>query len=250
MKYIESNQNPRVKKWKKLLTKKEREKSGQFLVEGFHLVEEALTNKLVDELIIRMDTDLPLKWDLESTEIYQVTDEIFSSITDTETPQGVVAVCKQPNFQMDINKMTHLLLIDRVQDPGNIGTMIRTADAAGFNAVILGEGCADLYSPKVVRSTQGSLFHLPIIKGSLAKWITKLKESDMHVLGTALQGAVPYREMEQPNRFALLMGNEGSGVSDELLRMTTQNVYIPILGKSESLNVAVAAGILMYGLRK
>jgi TrmH family RNA methyltransferase len=143
-----------------------------------------------------------------------------------------------------------LLLIDAVQDPGNIGTMIRTADAAGIDAVILGEGCADLYNPKVVRSTQGSLFHMPVIKGNLSEIIDELKQIGTPVYGTALEGASPFEEVEKSSRFALLVGNEGQGVSKELLEKTTKNLYIPIYGKSESLNVGIAAGILMYHLRK
>jgi TrmH family RNA methyltransferase len=249
LKYIESMQNARVKQWKKLLTKKDRDKSGLFLVEGFHLVEEALTHGLVEELILKEGTDLPLKWDLGAIELFTVHKEIFKAIADTDTPQGIAAVCRKPTFPELGTDITTALLIDRVQDPGNIGTMIRTADAAGFDAVILGDGCADAYSPKVVRSTQGSLFHIPILKGSLDIWVEKLKQSGVKVYGTALQGAKPYKEISAGNRFAILVGNEGSGVSKELLAKTDQNVYIPIHGKSESLNVAVAAGILMYALK-
>ncbi len=218
-------------------------------MEGFHLVEEALAHGLVEELILKEGTDLPLTWDLKAVELYTVHKDIFKAIADTDTPQGIAAVCKKPTFsdlEMDISTA---LLIDRVQDPGNIGTMIRTADAAGFDAVILGDGCADPYSPKVVRSTQGSLFHIPILKGNLETWIENLQQSGVKVYGTALQGAKPYREISKADRFAILVGNEGSGVSKEFLAKTDQNVYIPIYGKSESLNVAVAAGILMYGLK-
>lgn len=249
MKYIESMQNARVKQWKKLLTKKDRDKSGLFLVEGFHLVEEALAHGLVEEMIIKEGTDLPQKWEVGDINLFSVHKDIFDAIADTDTPQGIAAVCKKPTFQDLEAGISAVLLIDRVQDPGNIGTMIRTADAAGFDAVILGDGCADPYSPKVVRSTQGSLFHIPILKGSLETWMEKLQQSGVKVYGTALQGAKPYREISKADRFAILVGNEGSGVSKELLDKTDQNVYIPIYGKSESLNVAVAAGILMYGLK-
>ena len=249
MKYIESIQNARVKQWKKLLTKKERDKSGLFLVEGFHLVEEALKHGLVDELILKEGTDLPLSWEIGAIDLYTVHKDIFKAIADTDTPQGIAAVCKKPTFTEERAEISTALLIDRVQDPGNIGTMIRTADAAGFDAVILGDGCADAYSPKVVRSTQGSLFHIPVMKGSLETWMANLQQSGVKVYGTALQGAKPYKEIAPSERFAILVGNEGSGVSKELLAKTDQNVYIPIHGKSESLNVAVAAGILMYGLK-
>ena len=143
--------------------------------------------------------------------------------------------------------MEKLLLLDRVQDPGNLGTLIRTADAAGVDAIILGEGCADPYNPKVVRATQGSLFHLPLIKADLSEFIDEL---EIPVYGTALEEAIPFKQVEPSETFALLVGNEGQGVSEELLGKTTKNLYIPIYGKSESLNVGIAAGILMYYLRK
>ena len=125
--------------------------------------------------------------------------------------------------------------------------MIRTADAAGMDAVILGEGCADPYNPKVVRSTQGSLFHIPILKTRLEEFMNTIS---IPIYGTALEGGVPYQQVEPSDEFALLVGNEGQGVSKDLLSKTTKNLYIPIYGKSESLNVAIAAGILMYYLRK
>jgi TrmH family RNA methyltransferase len=168
-------------------------------------------------------------------------------ICDTETPQGIAAVCEQKTVSIDDIKLEKILLLDRVQDPGNLGTMIRTADAAGIDAVILGEGCADPYNPKVVRATQGSLFHLPLMKVNLAEFIEKL---DMPVYGTALEGGLPFEQVEKAESFALLMGNEGQGVSKDLLEITTKNLYIPIYGKSESLNVAIATGILLYYLRK
>jgi TrmH family RNA methyltransferase len=128
-----------------------------------------------------------------------------------------------------------------------LGTLIRTSDAAGMDAVILGEGCADPYNPKVVRSTQGSLFHLPILKADLAVFLATL---DMPIFGTSLEGGVLFETVEKSDTFALLVGNEGQGVAPELLQKTTRNLYIPIHGKCESLNVGVAAGILMYYLQK
>ena len=164
MKYIESVKNPKVKAWKKLLTKKERDQSGQYLIEGFHLVEEALKEQIVLEVIINQDIEMPVHLNLDGPEVVYVNEDVMKVICDTETPQGVVAVCEKRIYRMENVKMEKLLLLDRVQDPGNLGTLIRTADAAGMDAVILGEGCADPYNPKVVRATQGSLFHLPIIK--------------------------------------------------------------------------------------
>ncbi|MDN3018435.1 RNA methyltransferase [Paenibacillus sp. BSR1-1] len=249
MKHIESVNNPKVKQWKKLLTKKERDKSGTFLVEGFHLVEEALKQgEQVLEIIISDKIGLPPRWDTGSTPVSLVTDEISNSLSETEAPQGIYAVCRQLD-QEALEAKTYLL-IDAVQDPGNLGTMIRTADAAGIDAVIVGRGSVDIFNSKVLRSAQGSHFHLPIIRGDLHEWTDKLKEKNIPVYGTALEGASAYTDTSTGESFALLVGNEGSGVNKELLEKTTANLYIPIYGKSESLNVAVATGILLYYLKK
>lgn len=248
MKYIQSDKNPQVKQWKKLQTRKERDKSGTFLVEGFHLVEEALKQKeYVEEIILNEKTELPPSWDYGAIPVTVVTDEISRQLAETETTQGIFAVCRQR--QQTLESAQTFLLIDSVQDPGNLGTMIRTADAAGIDAVIVGRGSVDTYNPKVLRSAQGSHFHLPVISGDLTEWIDRLNEDDIPVYGTALENGSVFTEADSNEAFALLVGNEGSGVNKELLGKTTQNLYIPIYGKSESLNVAVAAGILLYFLK-
>ncbi|XIF20324.1 MAG: RNA methyltransferase [Acetilactobacillus jinshanensis] len=143
------------------------------------------------------------------------------------------------------------LLLDQVQDPGNIGTMVRTADAAGFSGVIFGKGTASPYNPKVVRAMQGSQFHLTLARGDLNDWIRDLIKNDVPVYGTVLDPqAVDYRKVNSADNFGLVMGNEGNGMQKKLLNLTTKNLYIPIRGRAESLNVAVAAGILMFELIK
>jgi len=249
LKRIESNKNPQVKQWKKLHTKKERDKSRTFMIEGFHLVEEALKSDVViQELIISETTDIPSGWNVDDLSITIVTEKIMQEISDTDTSQGVAAVCEQYSVN-EGGKFSRLLLIDAVQDPGNLGTMIRTADAAGIDAVIIGEGSVDVYNSKVIRSTQGSIFHIPIIKENLHDTILKLKQNEIKVYGTSLKNAVDYKQASVGNSFALIVGNEGNGVESDLLEKTDQNLYIPIFGRSESLNVAVAAGILLYHLR-
>lgn len=167
MKRIESPKNARVKQWKKLQTKKGRDETGLFLLEGFHLVEEAVKSRApLVELMVDERTAIPPGWDV-SVPVVIVTEAVMKAISSTETPQGIAAVCRQ--LPAELEGVKTALLIDAVQDPGNLGTMIRTADAAGIDAVILGEGCADVYNPKVVRATQGSLFHLPVVKGDLAQ---------------------------------------------------------------------------------
>jgi RNA methyltransferase, TrmH family len=246
LKIIQSSKNPVVKQWKKLLTKKGRDQSRSYIVEGFHLVEEALKqSETVLELIFIEGVELPNKWNLDGIELIQVSEEAGKALSDTETTQGVFAVCRQKETT-SIDECKTFLLLDGLQDPGNIGTIIRTAEASGIDAVILGKGTVDLYNQKVLRSAQGSHFHLPIIKGDLSDIIRDLKEKGIPVYGTALENGEEYTTVSPQGTYALIVGNEGSGMSPEILSITDQNLYIPIYGRSESLNVAIAAGILLY----
>ncbi|MGM9967669.1 MULTISPECIES: RNA methyltransferase [unclassified Rummeliibacillus] len=249
MKRIESPQNSLVKYWKKLATtRKERDRSGEFLIEGFHLVEEAIKNKSeILNIIVREDVDIPSNWNIDNIYVVEVTAQVANEFAETEHSQGIFAQVKQPTVSKEEQtKWKKLLLVDAVQDPGNIGTMIRTADAAGIDAVILGKGCADPYNPKTVRSTQGSIFHIPVVRGDLSEWIDSLKEKAIPVYGTALENAVLYHQVKKEGKFALIMGNEGSGIDSDILAKTDANVIIPIMGEAESLNVAVATGIVLY----
>lgn len=249
MKRIESVSNPKVKEWKKLHTKKGRDQAKMFLVEGKHLVEEALKYHIeIEEILVSERLDVPREWDVSNVSITYVTEKVLKELSETETPQGIIAICKQSEADKT-HKFDTLLLVDRVQDPGNLGAIIRTADATGISAVIIGEGSADLYNGKTVRATQGSIFHLPIWKGDLMEWINICKQENITVYGTSLQGAKSYTSVESDKRFALIVGNEGAGVSKELLEHTKQNLFIPIYGKAESLNVVVATGILLYHLK-
>ncbi|MGM0844006.1 MAG: TrmH family RNA methyltransferase [Bacillota bacterium] len=251
MKYVQSAKNPQVKQWKKLHTKKERDRSGTYMVEGFHLVEEALKyDGVVQEVLVKEEIDLPASWNLDSVSVTQLSEDAAKAVSATETSQGVFAICHQSEQDAGELKGKTFLMLDEVQDPGNLGTIIRTADAAGIDMIILGEGTADMYNPKVLRSAQGSHFHLPIIKGNLSDWIDRLKNKGISVYGTALENSVEYHRVPSEESFALILGNEGNGVSPTILSSTDQNLYVPIYGKSESLNVAIAAGILMYHLKK
>ncbi|MCA1057804.1 RNA methyltransferase [Rossellomorea aquimaris] len=247
MKYIQSSKNPVVKQWKKLLTKKERDLTRTYIIEGFHLVEEALKQEdTVLELIVVEGIDLPQKWTVESVSMTMVSDEVGKALSDTETSQGVFAICKQKEDEHDFKRAKTFMILDGLQDPGNIGTIIRTADAAGMDMVVLGKGTVDPYNPKVLRSAQGSHFHIPIVRRDLSETIPVLKERGIPVYGTALENGVEYSTVEPGPSYALIVGNEGNGMSKDVLTETDQNLYIPIYGKSESLNVAIAAGILLY----
>ena len=253
MKRIESTQNALVKHWKKLVTlRKEREKSGEFIIEGFHLVEEALKHKeYITQIIVRDGVEMPLLWPIDGIEIVEVNEAVAKEISETEKSQGIFAHCTVKQYTIEEQaSWRKVLLVDAVQDPGNIGTMIRTADAAGIDAVVLGKGCADAYNPKVMRSAQGSHFHIPVVRGELEDWIEDLQDDNVQVYGTSLEEAISFREIEPSNAFALIVGNEGSGISPQLLAKTNQNIIIPIQGGAESLNVAVATGILLFALAK
>ncbi|WP_156153441.1 TrmH family RNA methyltransferase [Domibacillus robiginosus] len=249
MTYIQSVNNTHIKQLNKLWTKKERDKTGLYMLEGFHLVEEALRYKdQIEELLLSEKAAVPASWNIDNINVTMISEEVAKKLSDTENGQGVFAVCrKQESAGLPAGKT--FLMLDAVQDPGNIGTMIRTADAAGIDAVLLSHGSADLFNPKVLRSAQGSHFHLPIVSMDLIEAAEELQKRDIPVYGTALDGASDYRQ-EQAGPFALIVGNEGNGVRPELLAKTTKNVYIPIFGQSESLNVAVAAGILLYHFRE
>ncbi|MBD7962566.1 TrmH family RNA methyltransferase [Fictibacillus norfolkensis] len=252
MKHIESESNTSLKQWKKLHTKKEREKSGTFLLEGPHLIEEAITSGAkLQHVIVEENFEINEAWLKEEFTLWSVPAKLMKQLSETEKPQGIIAVCEMMDQSEElIKKGGRYLLIDGVQDPGNLGTIIRTADSAGLDGVFLGEGTADLYNGKTVRSTQGSLFHLPIVKANLLDIIERCKEHDLPVLSTSLQNSVDMRETPEVDGFALIMGNEGAGVQEILQQQSTLNVKIPIFGNAESLNVSVATGILLYELQR
>ncbi|MCC5889475.1 MAG: RNA methyltransferase [Alkalibacterium sp.] len=250
MEIIESVQNKQVKEWKKLLTRRGRSKQQKYLVEGDHLVEEAIKSESpIDAIIIRDDKADKFEAYSESFNTVLITTEIAELLSDTVTNQGLFAVINIIEETEKIEGRKPVLLLDEVQDPGNLGTLIRTADAAGFEGVVIGKGSVDLHNPKALRSAQGSHFHLPVIHDDLTKWIDFFEKRRIAVFGTALDSrAISYRDLTPPETFALIVGNEGSGVNPAFLKRTTENLYIPIKGEAESLNVAVAASVLMFSL--
>lgn len=244
-KLITSVQNEKVKKWSKLQKRKYRLEDGAFLIEGYHLIEEAHKGDWeIVEIILEQSASVP-DW-AGNYPVIMVSDNVFKHIADTKTPQGIAAVVKMK--QAEWNPGNTVLLVDAIQDPGNLGTIIRTADAAGFDAVVLGNGTVDLLNGKVIRSTQGSLFHIPVFQEDLLQKIGELKQNGFAIWASALKDAVPYNELDDVPKIALVVGNEASGIREEILLEADTIVKIPMYGKAESLNVSVAAGILMYYL--
>ncbi|CEH27637.1 hypothetical protein AM501_16610 [Aneurinibacillus migulanus] len=255
MERITSVQNPRIKQWAKLHVRKERESTGCFLLEGMHLVEEACRSDVpLEAILVEEDTVLP-EWlnayqqTHQNMELLWVTRPVLEKVSETKTPQGMLAIAEMRTTLPDALPDDCLLLVlDKLQDPGNVGTLIRTADAAGFDGVVIGEGSADLYNSKTIRSTMGSLFHLPIWRENVVDFIHRMKDEHpgLRVIGTSLKESKAYTDVMYAGSVALVIGNEGSGISDDVLALTDQNVIIPIHGRAESLNAAIAGSVLMY----
>lgn len=247
-------QNPQVKAAAELKQKKYRQQQGLFLAEGLRTVEEAVASKTVVSIFYTAIEDDRTRSVLEEAaaqqlKLYCVSDAVMKKIADTDTPQGIIAVCKMQNVTLDklLSKGEMLLVLDRVGDPGNLGTMLRTADAAGIGGVVLLKGCVDIYAPKTVRSSMGSLFHVPVVSGiGEDNFIAEAKDAGYELLVTSLEGADNLYKADLCGRIAFVMGNEAGGVSANLLERADKRVFIPMAGRAESLNVAMAAGVVMF----
>ena len=249
MDIISSTKNEKIKELAKLQTAKGRKKAGLYLLEGEHLVEEAIKEKVPIELIVVSSNRMEdYQYLLEQTKIkvLVVSQEVFQKLSMTETTQGILAVVKIEN-QAEPPCTGRIIVLDAVQDPGNLGTIIRTADAAGFDAVVLGAGTVDLYNDKVIRSMQGSHFHIPVFQADLREYLPVLKKQGVEVAVTALhRDSKDYSILQGKSDIAIVVGNEGQGVSSEVIELADAVVTIPMFGKAESLNVAIASALLMY----
>ncbi|WP_232695743.1 TrmH family RNA methyltransferase [Brevibacillus daliensis] len=258
--HISSLQNPLVKRLRELQNKKNREGKERFLIEGEHLVEEALLSKM--ELTILMyDADRGLPATVEKAlsqypyPVKRITTNqaVLEKVSETKSPQGIVAEVKMRSHDWD-KKWTSLkqddflvLMLDGLQDPGNVGTILRTAEAAGADAILLGKESVDLYNGKLLRSTMGSVFRLPIFIDDLATAAREVKRAGGRLLVTALgKESKAYDEPLYSGKVAIVIGNEARGVSTEMLEEASDLVHIPIYGQTESLNAAVAGGIMLY----
>ncbi|MVP01798.1 TrmH family RNA methyltransferase [Paenibacillus lutrae] len=252
---LASVQNSRVKEWAQLLDRKGRQKTGMYLIEGHHLVEEAVrAGAAVRTIVYEADKGLPPKLAAGAAdagiETVSVTRAIMERCTDTETPQGVFAVVDKPAAPAEAllaeGGAGLVVAVDGVQDPGNLGTIIRSADAVGAAAVVLGRGTVDLYNPKTIRSTMGSLFHLPIVEADLQELLPAAREAGRQIVVTSLQAQSSCYELDLTRPTWLVVGNEGRGVSDAAAAHATHRVIIPMQGQAESLNVAMATTVLLF----
>lgn len=275
MELITSSKNTFVKRIKSLKLRKNREKEGLFIVEGLRFVEEGIKAGAEFNSIILTDSfynkiknnsgantsssllagylDMVMGMDKEKGGAVVVADYIFQDMCETDNPQGVMGIVKAMNGEglEDMDAITRdrsfVVVLDTLQDPGNMGTVIRTAHAAGACCIIVSEGCVDVYNPKTLRATMGSVFHVPVINGGkTAEIVRVLQKAGYKVYASHLKGDKSIYEMEYNGKVAVIIGNEGRGISDEVAEAADCLVKIPMPGGAESLNASVAAGLLIY----
>ncbi|MDF2716005.1 MAG: hypothetical protein K0R28_2930 [Paenibacillus sp.] len=252
---ILSLHNPRVKLWAQLLEKKGRDKQGSYLVEGIHLVQEALKcNASVETLLYSEERGIPdeieaLVLSEAELECVPVSEQVLAKCSDAQTPQPVIAIVRKAAHSAEtlLDIPNGLVVVtDGLQDPGNLGTIIRSADAVGASGVVLGKGTVDLYNPKTVRSTMGSLFHVAVVEADLLPLLAQAKSRGIRLVNTSLQAKQTCYEADFTSATWLVLGNEGKGVSPEVAEQIDDHVIIPMKGQAESLNVAMAATVLLF----
>ena len=230
--------NQKIKEIKKLNNKKYRDLTNKFLVEGDHLVIEAYKKGYLEELILEENVIFPL--DIKTS---YVTRSVIKYITDLETPPNIMGICKKINEQEIGNRV---LILDNIQDPGNLGTIIRSCVAFNIDTIILSNNSVDLYNSKVIRATQGLIFHINIIRRDLREEIPLLKSLGYTIFGTNVEDGIELKNIEKPDKYAIIMGNEGNGVSDDVNKLCDKFIYIKMSDTCESLNVGVATSVILY----
>ena len=239
----------------KLSQKKYRDSFGAMLVEGENLVSEAVA--LGKAVLILYDEKVSLPEEYRDVPSVAVKSSLFTRLTDTKNDQGIVCVVERPKkektrfFRVAGAAGTNILILDRLQDPGNAGTLVRTAEAAGYAGIITVKGSADLFSPKVLRSTMGSIFRMSFaFPADLPACLRDLRVRGFSVLSSQLDGDPFYERTAVADAFVLVIGNEGNGISNAVKAEATHRLRLPMRGGAESLNAAVAAGIMMYDLTR
>ena len=240
MEVVTSLDNKRIKNLSKLLIKKYRDEESKFLVEGEHLVEEAYKAGVLLE-VVKCD-DYIGEYDVPTT---LVTYEVIKKLSNTQSPQRIIGVCKKLEEKEIGNK---ILVLEDLQDPGNLGTIIRSSVAFNVDTIIVSNNTVDIYNDKVLRSSEGMLFHINIIKRDVSNILDELHNNGYILCGTKVDGGTNIKEIEVSEKFAVIMGNEGAGVSDDTLDKCDKYLYIPMNNNCESLNVGVATSIILYEL--
>lgn len=240
MEVITSLDNKRIKNLAKLLNKKYRDETGMFLVEGEHLVIEAKRAGSLIEVI--KCEDYEMDFDVTTT---IVTYDVIKKLSNTLNPQKVIGVCKKLDNKDVGNKV---LILEDIQDPGNLGTIIRSSVAFGVDTIVVSTNTVDMYNDKVLRSSEGMIFHIDIVKMDVNECIDKLHAEGYEIYGTKVDGGTDLREITVGDKYAVVMGNEGAGVSEITLDKCDKYIYIPMNSDCESLNVGVATSIILYEL--
>lgn len=235
---ITSLENNKIKELSKLSSPKYRKEYNKFIIEGNHLVEEAYKAGILEEVFIlenkRIDIDI---------EFTYVTSDVMRKITNLESMPDIIGICKIVSSDI---KGKHILALDNMQDPGNLGTIIRSAVAFNIDTIILSEDTVDLYNSKVLRATQGMIFHINVLKANLLDELTKLKINGYDIYSTNVKNGVDIKNIKNKDKYVIIIGNEGNGVSSGLSKLSNQNIYIKTNSKCESLNAGVAASIILY----
>lgn len=255
---IRSSQNSIIKHVKSLQVKKYRDELGEFVIEGEKLIEEALAYgaelsfAVFGEEFALTEVGMRIFQQLQARKIavYTVEEKLFGDISETQTPQGAMAIVKKPVSHLDEimkREMLRFVLLDEVRDPGNLGTIVRTADACNLDAVLLLKGCVDIYNGKSVRSTMGSLFHIPVIQNlDTQELLKRLKDSGVATIGADPHSKGSVIDLKSMDKCAIVIGNESKGMGDGIKEQLEYRVSIPMPGKAESLNAGIAAAIMMY----
>ena len=257
MNEIQSVQNPTIRRLKALKDKKAREEAREMLVEGEKLMREAaqlglpISDALFDAALAVKFADLARDMERLGARVYAVPRRLLEAVCDTKTPQGACAAFGLPAFFDAEHAPERLVVLDGVQDPGNVGTIWRTADAAGIGGLLMSAACADPFSPKVQRAAMGSGFRVPVsMTDDLPEMLAALRARGYRVIASSLHGAPFYENAPHGGRFALVIGNEARGVSEAVMETADVRLKLPMRGGAESLNAAVAAGIMMYELTR
>jgi len=259
MDVIKSKDNSKIKYVRSLNSRKNRDTD--FVVEGIKFVKEAVNQKAHIKFVLLNENETVknefaeliefLKTD--KIEFFYCNDNVFSSVAETINAQGILAVTAKKAYDKELilHECKFIVMCDRIQDPGNLGTIIRTADAFGPAAVILNRGCVDLYNPKVVRATAGAMFRVPFIVGDTSEEIIQyLKGSGFKIIATVVDSDFSFEDIEESEKICIVIGNEGQGISREISEISDMNITIKMSGRQESLNASIAAGISIYEIRK
>ncbi|MBQ9011817.1 MAG: RNA methyltransferase [Bacilli bacterium] len=234
--------NPKIKQLKKLSQKKYRDQTNTFLIEGMHLIKEAEKANCLQEVFVLEGNHVDT-----TVSVNEVSINVMKFLSQLETPPVAIGLCTKLKEDNIGNK---ILMLDCVQDPGNLGTIIRSAVAFNIDTIIISEDTVDLYNSKVIRASQGMLFHTNILVKKLSKEIKKLKETGYKIYSTKVTSGKELKNVEKSKKFVIIMGNEGNGVSKNLLDLADDYIYIPMDKRCESLNVAVATSIILYEISR